>query len=149
MNIRKIEKTFLQSFIGGVWYFRFPCFNTGPDWYNLFRSRIVNIRVTENGGLEVELNNLPNNRFVEGKWVYHHQTNEGKKIYRPKQITRSGKPKATPDLTKISETIAFIEIDELNEAVLYSSENEEPDVTNCFANFPLGFETLVNQRSAD
>lgn len=142
MNIKKIDRAFLQSFIGGILYFRYPCFETGPDYYYLFRSKILNIAVTENGGLEVELKDLPENRFAEGKWIYH-QTNEGRKVYPPKQVTRGGKLQKRPDFTKISETVVFIEIDEVAEIVLYAKEEEQPDITNCFANFPPGFEIIA------
>ena len=148
MNIRKVDSKFLESFIGGICYLRFASFEPGPDWYYLIRLKITSIVVTKQGGLEFDFANVSKGRFIDGTWV-DNQINEGKKIYQPKLITKSGKSVLAPDFTKISETVVLITINELAEVVLYANENDQPDETNCFANFPPGHEVVADFEPAD
>ena len=140
--MNSIDNAFLQSFVGGIWYFRWPCFETGPDYYYLFRSKIIRIRVTDDNGLAVLLEDLPLNRFMAGSWINHPSSLE-ERIFRPGSTIRKGERIALPEYSIISPTIIGIKCDEVGEAVMYAREDEQPDELNRFANFPEGYQTAM------
>ena len=104
--MNNIDNAFLQSFVGGVWYFRWPCWETGPDWWYLFRSKILGIRITEDNGLTVLLEDLPLNRFMAGSWVSH-PSKPGERVFKPRTTTRKGEKVPLPDYSIISPTITY------------------------------------------
>ncbi|MFA6463949.1 MAG: hypothetical protein WCV55_03000 [Candidatus Paceibacterota bacterium] len=140
--MNNIDNALLQSFVGGIWYFRWPCWETGPDWWYLFRSKILNIRITGDSGLAVLLEDLLLNRFMAGSWINHPSEPE-EQVFKPNSTMRKGERVIIPDYTIISPTIIVIKLDEVAEAVMYANESEQPDDLHCFVNFPEGYESMA------
>jgi len=144
-----IDNSFLQTFVGGIWYFRFPCFEKGPDWYYLFRSRIVSIGITEDKGLALQLQTLPLNRFVAGSWTEHEMDEHVAHLFKPGLTKKDGVEVLLPDFCIISPTIVHITCDTAADAVMYANESEQPDELHSFAHFPEGHEKMAGLGSLD
>ena len=133
-----ICQSFLDSFIGGISYFRFVCFEKGSDFYYLFRERIEDIEISE-AGLVILSIPFPQNRFIEGKWCDHPTGREFHEFLKNGEDLPRGKI--------ISPGIVYFKIDEVAEAVLYAPEIGEPDYH--FEHFPVGYENFANTMIAN
>ncbi|MDD5318334.1 MAG: hypothetical protein PHF79_00725 [Candidatus Pacebacteria bacterium] len=120
-----------------------PVGKRAPDWYYLFRSKIISLRIIEDGGLHVFGQDLPLNRFQAGSWTSHPtQIHEGQ-IFKSLSVRKKEEEVILPNFTVISPTIIRIELDNVADAVIYANENEQPDDLHCFANFPEGYERMA------
>jgi hypothetical protein len=135
-----INNSFLQSFIGGIWYFRFPDFEPGPDQYYLFRSRIMDIEVSDEGLALVRADLRPN-RFALGEWI-DHQSKDGYQFFPCIEDKRRGLEIILPRFTLISASILQVEVGGA-EAIIYAPGESEPDDLHVFRDFPVGYESMA------
>ena len=123
----------LTLFDGGIMYFRFPCFDTGPDLHYLFRYRISNIDITDDGGIKCYLEDMMPNRFQGGKWL-EHPTEPVPRSYEPCMLTFRGRRLRFPLISFLSPTIAHLRIDLSADALIYKDSAEQPE-SNPFKDF--------------
>jgi hypothetical protein len=137
-----ISESFLQSFVGGIWHFRFACFEQGPDYYYLFRSRISALKVLPDG-LLLRHTHFEHNRFTGGEWTRHDCGDDCvTQTFKVNTVWGKGQQITVPRFRLISPTIAFVQVDSVGEAVLYADEKEVPDDIQIFTHFPVGFEAF-------
>jgi len=132
----KIDQSFLDSFINGTLYLRFPSFDFGPDWYYLFRSTITDIVSVDTGVCFEHKHQFPN-RFKDCAWTEHWYD-----IRRIFWFTDQGEFKI------ISPGIMYIKLDETGEIVIYANDTFLPDL-NPFRNFPQGHEQMAGLGGID
>jgi len=133
-----IDPTFLRAFIGGIWLFRFPCFEVGPDFYYLFKSKIVDIDLDQSG-LWVDLKDVYPNRFESGSWIKH-PTQEVIQHFKVGQDRIKGKEIILPLFKAWSPKIIHAKLDCVAEAVIYADQADVPDELYIFKHFDKGYE---------
>ena len=136
-----IDPEFLRAFIGGIWLFRFPNHEVGPDWHSLFKSRIVDIDI-DKSGLWIERKDIYPNRFSGGSWITH-PSNEGIRNYAVMQETLYGREITIPLFKVWSPTILYVKVSPSGDAVIYANEAELPDDIHIFQHFDKGYEGLA------
>lgn len=135
-----ISNDFIRAYTGGVFLFRFVCFERGPDYYYLFKSKILDIAIDETG-LWVDTIPFYPNRFTCNEWV-DHETSEGVRLFKSHTMTLLEKDTTYPTFKIISPEIILVGIDMSAEVVIYANECDLPDETSIFQDFPDGYEKL-------
>lgn len=133
-----IDQKTLKKFIGGTLYFRFVCFECGPDEYYLFRSKIVEILFEQDKIIFVTQPIMPN-RFMQGEWTHHPID---KTRYEIEKITDKVFGKF-PQFETISDTVLHLKIDACADVILRTSWEDEPEPKHAFEHFPKGHEVIL------
>jgi len=136
-----IDSAFLRSFVGGIWLFRFPCLEAGPDWHYLFKSKIVDIDI-DDSGLWIEREDVYPNMFSGGSWITH-PSKEGIHKHEIKQEILRGREITIPLFKAWSPTILYVKVSLSGDAVIYADESELPDDIHIFQHFDKGYEGLA------
>lgn len=118
------------DFNHSICYFRFPCFEPGPEWYYLFRFKI---RFEILGkSVRFQRKDFFPNRYVLGEWIDHKTTVENQSIVVDLDDEK---------WKKIEKGILYVKVDEVADMILYQDEKLCPDF-DPFEHFPSGFEKL-------
>jgi hypothetical protein len=133
-----IHESFLRSFIGGVFYFRWPCFEEGPDYWYLFRSRIIDVELSKEY-LCIATEDLYPNRFMLGEWI-DHETSSGIQEFRQGENPLLG---TNISFQLISPDILYAKLSSSGQGVFYTHESHSPhEPTEVFRDFPNGYERV-------
>jgi len=131
----KICQSFLDAFIGGILFIRFPCFEDGPDWFYLFKTKITDIVVIKDG-IHIEQKCDYPNWFRTGSWIGHDY--DALPIFWNEQ----------EGLRIISPGIIYLKLDDIAEVVIYTNESYLPEL-NPYKDFPANFEQVVGLGGVD